>query len=210
MVSELRGSTMANQASSSSSSLEFSIFSSPNVHPFLPIKLSETNYLLWKSQFIPLLKGYNLYDYVTDASSYPTQFLSDKDGVPGTQNPAYTSWYRKDQLLLSWILSSLTELVHAHVVGLASAYEVWTNLERTYCNQSGIRVIQLKQKLQQQRKESLSISEYLLKIKGIIDQPASIGKVVDEDLILLFLEVLALNTPHSSHPSPLALRQFLS
>ncbi|KAF6142521.1 hypothetical protein GIB67_039485 [Kingdonia uniflora] len=181
---------MANQASSSSS-LGFSNFSSPNLYPFLPIKLSKTNYLLWKSQLIPLLKGCNLYDYVTDVSSYPTQFLSDKNGVFGTQNLAYTSWYHKDQLLLSWILSSLTELVYAHVVGLASTYKVWMNLKRTYCNQSGIRVMQLKQQLQQQQNESLSISEYLLKIKGVVDQLASIGKVVDEeDLILHVLRSL--------------------
>ncbi|KAF6158543.1 hypothetical protein GIB67_040057 [Kingdonia uniflora] len=53
--------------------------------------------------------------------------------------------------------------------------------------------MQLKQQLQQQRKESLSISEYLLKIKGIVDQLASIGKVVDEkDLILHVLRGLGL------------------
>ncbi|KAF6138679.1 hypothetical protein GIB67_009873 [Kingdonia uniflora] len=135
---------MTNQASSSSS-LEFSNFSSPNMHPFLPIKLSEIYYLLWKLQFIPLLKGFNIW----------------------TMSPMYLY------------------LVYAHVVGLTCTSEVWANLECTYYNQSGIRVMQLKQQLQHQLKESLLVFEYLLKIIDIINRLPSIRKVVDEDDLIL-------------------------
>ena len=128
-----------------STTLEFSSVSSPNVQPILPNKLDDSNYLFWKSQFIPLLKGYNLYDHVANPSSFPPQILSPEDQISSTENPAYTLRYHKDEQLLSWLMSSLTVPVHGHVVGLTSAHDVCTSLERTYSNQSGIRVLRLKQ-----------------------------------------------------------------
>ncbi|KAL5731456.1 hypothetical protein ACHQM5_004181 [Ranunculus cassubicifolius] len=159
---------------------------SPNVQPYLPIKLKDaTNYLLWESQFLPLLKGYSLLNHVTDPTSCPSKSLPDKDGASSTENPEYLLWFCKDQLLLSWIISSLTESPHAQIVGVDSAYAAWTTLKRLYCNQSGVNVMQLKQQLQVQKKGSLSMTDYLLKIKGITDQLASVGKVLDEDDVIL-------------------------
>ncbi|KAF3775002.1 hypothetical protein EJ110_NYTH51621 [Nymphaea thermarum] len=47
-------------------------------------------------------------------------------------NPAFLEWHRGDQLLLSWIISSLSEVVHSQVVGLDSSYKVWTTIKRFY------------------------------------------------------------------------------
>ena len=38
------------------------------------------------------------------------------------------AWFQKDQLLHSWLLSSLTEEVFPYVIGLTSSYLVWQAL----------------------------------------------------------------------------------
>lgn len=47
-------------------------------------------------------------------------------------NPAYQQWFQKDQLALSWILSSLLEEVFTYIVGLKSAFQVWQALEKAF------------------------------------------------------------------------------
>jgi len=77
-----------------SHSLEFSPLS-----PHLPdifIKLASTNYLLWKAQVIPILRGDGLLDYVQNQTSCPSQTITGEDGVSRT-NPAAAMWLRTDQ-----------------------------------------------------------------------------------------------------------------
>ncbi|GAV69817.1 UBN2_3 domain-containing protein [Cephalotus follicularis] len=88
-----------------------------NIHHFLSIKLTSTNYLIWRSQFLPLLNGYDLMQFVDGSSSPPPRNLSSAPADTPVLNPDFLAWYKQDQLLLSWILSSLTESVHAQVVG---------------------------------------------------------------------------------------------
>ncbi|GAV73807.1 UBN2_3 domain-containing protein [Cephalotus follicularis] len=102
-----------------------------NIHHFLSIKLNASNYLIWRSQFLALLCGYDLISYV-DGTTQPQPTQLD-DGSP---NPTYILWHKQDQLLLSWLLSSLTESVHEQVVGLESSHAVWQYLSSTFSSQS--------------------------------------------------------------------------
>ncbi|KAF3786012.1 hypothetical protein EJ110_NYTH26511 [Nymphaea thermarum] len=47
-----------------------------------------------------------------------------------TMNLSFSS----DQLLLSWIISSLSEVVHSQVVGFDTSYKAWTTIKRIYAN----------------------------------------------------------------------------
>ncbi|XP_042494276.1 uncharacterized protein LOC122073718 [Macadamia integrifolia] len=44
----------------------------PNVSPQLSLKLTSTNYMLWRAQFVPLLRGYNLLGYVDACAAWMT------------------------------------------------------------------------------------------------------------------------------------------
>ncbi|GAV78240.1 hypothetical protein CFOL_v3_21708 [Cephalotus follicularis] len=56
-----------------------------HIHHFLSIKLTSTNYLIWRSQFLALLRGYDLRSFVDGSSQPPARLLPD-----GSQYPAYT------------------------------------------------------------------------------------------------------------------------
>ena len=106
-----------------------------NFSQFITYKLDETNYLLWLSQIVPILKGHELMGIVDGSEPYPPQFLSD-DEDKEVQNPLYSVWIKKDQCLLSWINVTLTELVLATVYGLHTSQQVWTTLANRFASQS--------------------------------------------------------------------------
>ncbi|KAF3784866.1 hypothetical protein EJ110_NYTH29326 [Nymphaea thermarum] len=61
---------------------------------FLSIKLSSDNYLLWESQFIHMLKSYNMMGYIDGSFKCPDEFLPSEDGKRTILNPAFLEWHR--------------------------------------------------------------------------------------------------------------------
>ena len=91
--------------------------------------------------------------YVDGSSLPPPQFISTNDETPEI-NLEYITWHRQDQLLLSWIISTLTEGVHAQVVGLSTSHDVWSHLAATYGGYSKAQFMQLRFQLLQMKKGS--------------------------------------------------------
>jgi hypothetical protein len=63
-------------------------------------KLEGPNYLAWVAQFQPILRGNDLQGLVDDIDLCPPQFVDNSENVQ-VLNPAYVTWQKKDQLLLS-------------------------------------------------------------------------------------------------------------
>lgn len=103
-------------------------------------KLSHTNFLTWKSQILPVIKGYNLGRYIAAAG---TGEFSE----------------RQDQLLLAWICSSLTEPIQAQVVSCETTADLWQNLTHIFSATSRARLTNLCRQLQTTTKGSSSCSE---------------------------------------------------
>lgn len=124
-------------------------------------------------------------------------------------NSQYIAWHRQDQLLLSWIISFLTEGVHAQVVGLFTSQEVWTHLAATYARHSKAQIMQLRLQLYQMKKGSDKMPDYLLKEKIIADQLAMASKPIDDDELIhddeLIPYILGGWDQNMVHLSPLSL-----
>lgn len=105
------------------------------------------------------------------------------------RNPSYLDWIKRDQLLVSWLLSYLSEAMLGHVVRCSSAAEIWKILENLFQNHSNARILQLRSQLHTQKKGTLSIDEYMLKMREIADNLITAGqKVSDDELIMNILE----------------------
>ena len=85
------------------------------------IKLSSSNYLLWKSQLLLLLESQGLLGYVDGSLEPPPPFEPPTSQTPNTKHLA---WKATDQRLLSLLLSSLTKEGMVEVVGLSTSREV--------------------------------------------------------------------------------------
>ncbi|GAV75464.1 LOW QUALITY PROTEIN: UBN2_3 domain-containing protein, partial [Cephalotus follicularis] len=146
------------------------VISPTNIIQHLPIKLDRSNYLLWKSQFLPLLHAHDLYGYVDGSFLCPPQFLPSNP----THNPAYTLWHKQDQIILSWIYASLTEHSMTHVISLTSSHDVWTHLACIYAPQSQAHIMQLKYQLLQ-----------LKRVNGIVANLSTYANPISEQDTIL-------------------------
>ncbi|GAV68966.1 UBN2 domain-containing protein [Cephalotus follicularis] len=126
--------------------------------------------------------------FVDGSSSPPPRYLSSPPTDILVLNPYFLAWYKQDQLLLSWILSSLTESVHAQVVGLTTSRAVWSALAAAFASPSQARVMQLRLDLHNVSKGADSMEIYLQKVKSISDALALASTPVsDKDLIIYIL-----------------------
>ena len=110
-------------------------FSPKNIHSLITIKLTKDNYLLWKTQIIPYLRGQRLFGFVDGTISSPSPTIPNPE-VANSQNaptempnPKYITWYDQDQVVLSALVFSLSENILAQMVGLTTSREVWVALE---------------------------------------------------------------------------------
>ena len=98
------------------------------------LKLSSSNYLLWKTQFESFLASQSLSGFINGGTPRPSHTVSIRNGDVITEeaNPKFLKWIRKDQLVMAWLFGSLTEDALSSVYGLHSAQEVWFSLGKKY------------------------------------------------------------------------------
>jgi hypothetical protein len=149
-------------------------------------KLEGPNYLAWVSQFQPILRGNDLQGLVDGSDCCPPQFLS-SEGNTQASNPAYATWQKKDQLLLSWIISSLSPSIVSSMYGVNTSYQAWTTLATKYASQSKSRISHLKRQLQTLQQGTKSCTEYLHLAKQWADQLSAAGKPVDDDDMISYV-----------------------
>jgi transposase InsO family protein len=186
-------------ASSSSSSTTTSPTANPtSSSPVLPVninhtifvKLNRDNFLVWKTQLIPFLTGHDLMGYVDGSRESPSPTLSvvAADGTESsTPNPAYQTWVQQDQLLLSTIISTLSESLISQVVGLSTSQAVWETLTRIFSSQSQARIMQIRYQLSTIKKGNLSVSDYFQKVKQLTDTLAAIDHPLQDCEIISYL-----------------------
>lgn len=119
MTSSTQSSTMSASSSSTSSA------SNPSLSALcaaITVRLDRENYLLWKAHVVPTLHSFELIGYIDGTCTAPSKMIpaatADAEPVP---NPAYAEWFRRDQLVLSALLASLTPETIGQVLFLQSA-----------------------------------------------------------------------------------------
>ncbi|KAH0657480.1 hypothetical protein KY289_026228 [Solanum tuberosum] len=74
--------------------------------------------------------------------------MEDKDGEQDVVNPAYLRWIKQDQLIImSLIISSLSEETIPIVIGLPTAKSIWDALEAAFSSPSNTRILNLHMQL---------------------------------------------------------------
>ncbi|CAA0813536.1 Unknown protein [Striga hermonthica] len=157
-------------------------------HQFISIKLTDSNYLLWKQQTHSAIIGYGLENFIDAEYEPPQKFISDENTSQLLLNPAYAAWLRQGQLLLSWHLSSLTE---NHLIMMESkntSKDVWLSVEANFSRFSKARLMHHKLQLQTLKKGSSTMREFLGKIKECCDALGiACEPVTDQNQILYIL-----------------------
>ncbi|CAA0831174.1 Unknown protein [Striga hermonthica] len=157
----------------------------------ISIKLTDENHLIWRQQVLTTVRGFGLEGFLDGTSEAPTRFIPGEEEGILQVNPEFTTWQRQDQLLASWLLSSLSESILISVVGMSSSSQIWKSLESSFSTQSKARTMHYRIQLQNLKKGTLSIREYVNKVKLCCDTLAAGGhKVTEQDQIMHILSGL--------------------
>jgi hypothetical protein len=179
-----------------SETLEMASFSSMSMAPLLGYavveKLTKTNYSLWKVQVLHILRGAQLQGYLDGSTVAPDKKISikptrDKTEVTQVVNPKYVQWSALEQQVLGFLLTSMTKDVMAQVASCSTPKEVWTLLEQTYTSRSKVRVVNTRMALATTQKGSMTISEYIAKMKSLADEIASTGKTLEDEELVSYI-----------------------
>ena len=179
MVSEHDASAMENSspATIGASSSSISRYGPVVFTHSLSVKLTNDNFLLWSHQVLAAIKDHRLMHFVKN-STKPVEFLSASDKALGKINPEFVDWEQQDQLLLSWLLSSMYENLLTRMIGCDESSKIWSKLEQYFAVTTKARIKQLWSQLSSTTKANLSMNDYLLKIKNIVDLLGSIGEEI--------------------------------
>jgi gag-polypeptide of LTR copia-type len=137
-------------------------------YPFsyqLSLKLNHSNYLSWKYLVLPYVRGHDLLRYLDGSRPAPPEMIS--TGA----NPTFKIWSRHDELLLAWLLGSISESVVSQVVHCSTYVDIWRELQLRFSTQSLACVMDIKMQFHSLQKGHLSMQDYL-------DQKRSLARLI--------------------------------
>ncbi|CAA0828814.1 Unknown protein, partial [Striga hermonthica] len=107
------------------------------------------NYVFWSRSVLMALSVKNKGGFVDGTILSPSP----------TDNPTlYVAWVRSNNLVLSWVLNSISKEIRQSLLFFTSAREVWDEIKNRYAMSSGPRVFQLEKSLSTMDQGSLSIT----------------------------------------------------
>ncbi|KAK1619094.1 hypothetical protein QYE76_024611 [Lolium multiflorum] len=145
-------------------------------------KLTRANFPGWRAQVLPAIRGARLLGYLTGTSAAPPKEIevtADKDSADKAPklepNPAYDTWIAQDQIVLSYLLQSLSHEVLPHVHRIEHAAGVWKALEEMFASQSEAKITNLRTSLANTKKLNMPTLTYLTKMQGFVNELAMAG-----------------------------------
>ena len=145
----------------------------------VPIKLTRENFLLWKTQLFPVLNCNDLAHILTQDPPVPTATNSADDIIV---NPAYQAWRKKDQQVLSILVTSLSENILPCVVGKTTSKEAWDALNKHCSSLNPSRITHLHNRLHNSSKGTRFVTEYVQDIRRTCDELAAVGYPLQENV----------------------------
>ncbi|BAB90546.1 putative rice retrotransposon retrofit gag/pol polyprotein [Oryza sativa Japonica Group] len=152
-------------------------------------KLGKANHALWKAQVSAAVHGARLLGYLNGDIKAPNAEISVTiDGKTTTKpNPAFEDWEANDQLVLGYLLSSLSRDVLIQVATCKTAAEAWRNIEALYSTGTRARAVNTRLALTNTKKGTMKIAEYVAKMRALCDEMAAGGRPLDEEGLVQYI-----------------------
>lgn len=128
-------------------------------------KLTATNYLMWHRHVHALLDGYGLAGYYDGTVIAPDSTITTNGAV--SANPAFVSWTRQDKLIYSALLGTISVNVQPILSNAVTSAKISSKLSSTYANRRRGHVKQLRTQLDNWKKDTKTIDEYVQGINTV-------------------------------------------
>ena len=99
--------------------------------------LTGDNYASWSRAMTIALSVKNKLGFIDGSIPQPT----------GNDLPLLSTWIRNNNMVISWILNSVSRDISASVIFSNFAYEIWLDLKETFQQSNGLRIFQLRKEL---------------------------------------------------------------
>jgi hypothetical protein len=116
------------------------------------------NYNTWSRSMTMALRAKNKLKFVDGTLIKP----SDPDGAE--------AWTRCNDMILSWILNSLSKEIAASVIYINTCSEMWMDLKERFSKKNGPRLFQLQKSISALAQDNLSVSAYFTRLKSLWDE----------------------------------------
>ncbi|WVZ20638.1 hypothetical protein V8G54_007960 [Vigna mungo] len=145
----------------------------------LPIKLKGLeNYRLWKEQVRIITMSFNMERFVVKFL-IPEEYANESDRKNDILSKEYQEWLIQDQILYSWLLSSLSEELFPIIARCIHSWEIWNTVNEYMVSELQSRVTELRAELSTIKKTGF-LAEYLERIQVIVDSLDDAGDPVSE------------------------------
>ncbi|KAJ0043243.1 hypothetical protein Pint_19064 [Pistacia integerrima] len=156
-------------------------------------KLDRTNYPLWETLVLPVIRGHKSVGYIFGTKPCPPEYLPRT--TPGSAvkipNPDYEDRISNDQLLLGWLYSTMNLDMASQLMQELTSKELWDAAKELSSAHTKSRVIYYKGELQKTRKGGMKMEEYLTTMKAFSDNLTVAGSPISlSDLITQILSGL--------------------
>ncbi|KAL5554634.1 hypothetical protein UlMin_042035 [Ulmus minor] len=97
-------------------------------------------------------------------------FIDGSISKPQGTDPNLNSWITNNNIVISWILNSVSKEISASIIFSDSAYEIWLDLKDNFQQSNGPRIFQLRRELMNHVQDQNSVSVYFTKLKSIWEE----------------------------------------
>ena len=122
--------------------------------------LTGENYPSWSQAMLIALSVKNKVGFVNGDLQKPNS----------SEANMYNSWMRNNNLVISWILNSVSKEISASIMFAESAHEIWNDLKDRFCQSNGPRIFQIRREITHLNQNQDSISVYFTKLKSLWEE----------------------------------------
>ncbi|KAF5442944.1 hypothetical protein F2P56_035549 [Juglans regia] len=97
-------------------------------------------------------------------------FVNGSNVKPSDTSPLFPLWALCNNMILSWILNSLSKEIAASVIYVDSASDMWSDLQERFSQSNGPRIYQLQKSIASLMQNDLYVSAYFTQMKGLWDE----------------------------------------
>lgn len=96
--------------------------------------------------------------------------ITGKLTVPSANSQYLIHWQRCNDMVITWLLNSISPEITSSIVYIPYASEIWTDLHTRFTQNNGSRLYEIKKDIAQLTQVSRSVSAYYTKFKTLWDE----------------------------------------
>lgn len=130
------------------------------------VKLDEGTFIQRQQQVRLILDGYSLIGFINGTLPPPSRFVQSPD-VSLIPNLSAQVFAQQDQLLTSWLLSTISTSCLSSFTDARTACDVWTTAASLFAVDIGAKQSWIRHELHSLKKGTLSIKNYVARINNL-------------------------------------------